>query len=101
MEILILHPRYIDNGKAVDISIKHSKEAFEKGIFIVDGKSTKANHLDIEFIKRDIGTGYHCKEGIYIGLGKKSFNLFKSSNYKEIDTREFFNKIIEFFNIRN
>ena len=34
------------------------------------GQSIQCNELNIEFIKRDIGTGYHCKEGIYIGYGK-------------------------------
>ena len=59
------------------------------------------NELNIEFIKRDIGTGYHCKEGIYIGYGRKSDLLFKSYGFRRIDTRDFFNKVKEFFDLKN
>ena len=60
-----------------------------------------SNELNIEFIKRDIGTGYHSKEGIYIGYGQKSDLLFKSYSSEKIDTRDFYIKVKEFFEVKN
>ena len=96
---LIFVPRYMNDGNSVNISIKHSQKAFETKKFIINEETIEAKDLDIQFIKRDIGTGYHCKEGIYIGLGQKTKNLFKADKNKEIDTREFFKKIKEFYKI--
>ena len=96
---LIFVPKYIDNGNCVNISIKHSLKAFETKEFLIDEKIIEAKDLDIEFIQRDIGTGYHCKEGIYLGLGNKTNKLFKNHNRKKIDTREFFYKVKEFYKI--
>ena len=95
----IFLPRYKNEGNAVNISIKHSIDAYQTKSFLVKGKLFKAKDLNIQFIRRDIGTGYHTKEGIYIGYGKKSFDLFKSYGSNDIDTRDFFNKIKEYFSV--
>ena len=95
----IFLPRYKNEGNSLNISIKHSFIAYQTKTFFIKGKPFKDHELNIEFIKRDIGTGYHCKEGIYIGYGNKSNLLFKSYKSKKIDTKEFFNKVKEFFEI--
>ncbi len=95
----IFLPRYKNDGNSLNISIKHSFIAYQNRTFFINGRAFKDHELNIEFIKRDIGTGYHTKEGIYIGYGKKSNKLFKSYKSKAIDTRDFFNKVKEFYKI--
>ncbi len=98
---IIFSPRYRNDGNALNISIKHSFIAYRDRKFYVKEKVLNDNELNIEFIKRDIGTGYHCKEGIYIGYGKRTDLLFKSYDPGEIDTRDFFIKVKEFFDVKS
>lgn len=93
----IFQPRYKNDGNSLNISIKHSLIAYQTKNFFIKGRLYKDYELNIEFVKRDVGTGYHSKEGIYIGYGKKSNLLFKSHNSEKIDTRNFFNKVKEYF----
>ena len=93
----IFVPRYKNEGNTLNISIKHSYFAYQTKTFFIKGEVFKDHELNIEFIKRDIGTGYHSKEGIYIGYGKKSNLLFNAYKSKDIDTRDFFNKVKKFF----
>ncbi|ABB50377.1 hypothetical protein PMT9312_1318 [Prochlorococcus marinus str. MIT 9312] len=96
---LIFIPRYVNDGNSINISIKHSYHAFKTKKFFIKGETFTAKDLDIEFVKRDIGTGYHCREGIFICYGKKSNDIFKSYGSKNINTKDFFNKVKRYFEI--
>ena len=69
---VIFKPRYQNAGNNLNISIQHSLIAYKTKTFYINNKSYKSNDLNIQFIKRDIGTAYHSKEGIYI-LWRKKF----------------------------
>ena len=98
--VKIFKPRYKNDGLNVNISIQHSLKAYKVQKFLIEGETFLAEDLNIEFVKRDIGTGYHSKKGIYIGYGNKSKKIFKSYKDKDIDTRDFFNKIKLYFGIK-
>ena len=95
----IFFPRYKNEGNTLNLSIKHSYIAYKTKTFFVRGRAFKDYELNIEFIKRDIGTGYHSNQGIYIGYGEKSNQLFSIYKSINIDTTDFFKKIKEFFKI--
>lgn len=92
--------RYRNSGNSINISIKHSLNASQTKKFEIEGKIFTAKQLNIQFVKRDIGTGYHCKEGIFIGYGKRSINLFAKYGSNEIDTKDFFRRIKDYFYIK-
>ena len=95
----IFQPRYSNDGLNINISIKHSRNAYQTKKLYVAGKSFKSKELSIEFVKRDIGTGYHNPKGIYIGYGSKSKKLFNTYKNKLIDTKDFFQQIKRYFSI--
>ena len=96
---IIFKPRYQNTGNNLNVSIQHSIIAYKTKTFFINGKIYQSNDLNIEFISRDIGTAYHSKEGIFAAYGVKSKKLFNSYGSKVIDTRDFFNKVKQYFYI--
>ena len=61
-------------------------------------KKFDISDLGLEIITRDIGTGYHIPEGVFIGNGYLTDELYKK-NIQNIDTCKIAPTILNHFNI--
>ena len=90
--------RYPPKDNRLNISLRRSKTvALDKQLFFKDNKYS-IKHFGFEIIKRDIGTGYHVPQGIFLALGKNNNRLIKYLN-QPIETSKICPTILDLFNI--
>jgi hypothetical protein len=100
---LILKKRYEPVGLKLNLSIQRSIAVNKnKKIIFNKGEPTALNNFGFRLINRDIGTGYHTPEGIFIAYGSYSEEISEYLGSEEtIDTTEIFKIILKIFNINN
>ncbi len=87
--------RYEPNGLNVNFSLKTYPIIANLKKLIFDKKIYKISSFGLKTIKRDIGTGYHIPEGIFMSYGKYQ-DYFKTGE-EIIDTRNISKMIFEFY----
>lgn len=94
----VLIERYEPKGSRINLSIQKLFSVSETQNIYFKDKSYKATELGFEIISRDIGTGYHDPEGVFVAYGDFQDDLKKHLN-KVIDTRCFCPLVLDFFNL--
>ncbi len=94
----IFKERYEPVGLRLNLSIVRSKEISKTKEIYIDKKKFNINELGLQLIERDIGTGYHIPDGIFIGSGNNSKGIYES-NINNIDTCKIAPTILKFFNL--
>jgi len=91
--------RYPPTGLTLNIQFKKNKTIAQNKTIVFDEQEFNILDFGLEIIKRDIGTGYHIPEGIFIAYGSNS-QRFKSIQSRFIETTKFAPTILKFFNIK-
>ena len=89
----ILRQRYENKGNTINLVIEAKNLSSEKHSIFFQNKSINLEDIGAKLIKRDLGTGYHIKEGIFIS-NKNYCNTLDSKlfkNDKNLDICDFFN----------
>lgn len=96
----ILSLRYKPIKNTVNLFISNSKSIpINKEIFYV-GKKYSLSDLSIELINRDIGTGYHVPEGIFLSNYQLKLKNYELDKIQFLDTRKILPLILNFFDIK-
>ena len=66
---LILEERYPPIGLKLNLSLKNSIDTIQFKNCYFSEKEYKLDEIGIEIIHRDIGTGYHIPDGIFLWFG--------------------------------
>ena len=85
-------------GLRLNLSTIKSHEISQNKEVYVKNKKFDISDLGLEIITRDIGTGYHIPEGVFIGNGDLTDELYKK-NIQNIDTCKIAPTILNHFNI--
>jgi hypothetical protein len=89
----LFNVRYRKNNNKVNLI--YGTNPKRENFFIYKNKKFHFSALGLDYGSEQIGTGYHCPNGILLTNGEKSSNIFK--NKDSIDTKMIFSKILEFF----
>ena len=76
----IIIERYSPQNNRLNISLLRSKILVLEEKFIFKGREYSIEEFGFQIIKRDIGTGYHIPEGIFLAMGGNNTRLNKYKN---------------------
>ena len=94
----VLTERYPPIGLKLNLILKSTESSYKEKRLKFDDNLFSTKELGLEFIKRDIGTGYHIPEGIFILYGPNQSKLEKYKNQK-IDTKKICPTLLKQFDI--
>ena len=97
---VIFKKRYEPNGLNLNLSIQNSRCLETSGLAKIKNCNPKEiSHFGLKIIFRDIGTGYHCPEGVLIAFGpdKEKIKDLKRKNNGIIKTSSIHNLIKSIF----
>ena len=72
--------RYPPKHNRLNISLQRSIIVSQDKQLLFKDNKYSIKHFGFEIIKRDIGTGYHIPQGIFMALGKNNNRLTKYQN---------------------
>ena len=90
--------RYKPVKLTLNLFINISKAVVENRVVYFGSKKYSLEEIGLEIFKRDIGTGYHCPEGILIANGDRSLDLLEVIS-EEIDICKIAPTIINLFGL--
>ena len=94
----VLTERYPPTGFKLNLFLKSTEGSFREKRLKIDDDFFYTKELGLEFIKRDIGTGYHVPDGIFISYGPNQNKIEKYSDQK-IDTKKICPTLLKQFDI--
>ena len=94
----LLTERYPPKDNRLNISLTRSITVSLNKQLCFKDKKYSIKQFGLEIIKRDIGTGYHIPQGIFLALGKNNDRLINYQNHL-IETNKICPTILDLFNI--
>ena len=95
----IIFERYPPVNNRLNICLKDSKDTFLRKKVMFNDIELPIEDLGFEFIKRDMGTGYHIPEGIFLALGGNNKRLDRYQK-QIIETSRICPTILDIFNVK-
>ena len=98
----IIRQRYQNKGNTLNLIIESDKFIDNSKYLFINEKPFKLDEIGFKLISRDIGTGYHCKEGIFISNNNftKTLNKKNFKNDKKIDICNLFDMTLKYFELK-
>jgi len=92
----ILEQRLNSVGNTLNLRLARSKAVSSSNNALFGDRQISVAELGMDVIKRDVGTGYHQPEGIWIW---NSANPNLNQNREKVDSRQFLPTMLQHFNI--
>jgi len=98
----IIRQRYPNKGNTLNLVIENDKYFFKSKHLLFNKKSFILDEFGFKLINRDLGTGYHVKEGILISNQdfKEKLNIKFSDNNSLIDICSLFDMTLNYFGLK-
>ena len=97
----LFHERYEPVFNTINFTINSTKILAKTKKVKFNNLTHKLSDFGLCFVKREIGTGYHTAKGIFISNSRSDIKILKKKGDKFINTINFYNHILNYFNINN